>query len=111
MQNTSHVAVRHIGIDSALFHDLQVVQREKAAVGAHWSRLLATLALHPVHHRHQQPGPVVAPLGTGVTMFVGLQLVGEASAPLKETVLLPCAAPKFVPVIVTVVPTGPEVGE
>jgi len=30
--------------------------------------------------------------------------------PLKVTVLVPCVAPKFVPVIVTGVATGPELG-
>lgn len=40
MQNTSHVAVRHIRVDAAFFHHLEVVHREKAAVGAHLSRLL-----------------------------------------------------------------------
>ena len=54
--------------------------------------------------------PVVAPLGTGTTMLVALQLVGVAAVPLKVTVLVPCDAPKLVPVIVTDVPTGPEVG-
>src|SRR6266699_415511 len=54
MQNTSHVAVRHIRIDAAFFHDFEVVQREKAAVRTHLSRRLATLVLHLVHHRHQQ---------------------------------------------------------
>ena len=33
--------------------------------------------------------PVVAPLGTGATMLVALQLVGVAFVPLKLTVLLP----------------------
>ncbi|PYU04641.1 MAG: hypothetical protein DMG33_13385 [Acidobacteria bacterium] len=55
--------------------------------------------------------PLVAPLGTGATMLVLLQLVGVAVVPLKLTVLVPCVAPKFVPAIVTAVPTGPEVGE
>lgn len=55
--------------------------------------------------------PVVAPLGTGATMFVALQLVGVAVVPLKVTVLVPCEAPKFVPVIVTEVPTEPDVGD
>src|SRR5208337_3178729 len=54
--------------------------------------------------------PVVAPLGTGTTMLVPLQLVGVPAVPLNFTVLVPCVAPKFVPVIVTEVPTGPEVG-
>ena len=54
--------------------------------------------------------PVAAPLGTGTTMLVALQLVGAAAVPLKVTELVPCEAPKFVPVIVTEVPTGPDVG-
>jgi mannitol/fructose-specific phosphotransferase system IIA component len=54
--------------------------------------------------------PVVAPVGTGTAIFVGDQLVGVAAVPLNLTVLVPCVAPKFVPVIVTAVPTGPVVG-
>ena len=54
--------------------------------------------------------PVVAPVGTGATMPVSLQLVGVAAVPLKVTVLVPCGAPKLLPVIVTEAPTGPEVG-
>ena len=53
--------------------------------------------------------PVVAPLGTAVTMLVALQLVGAATIPLKVTVLLPWLVPKFVPVVVITVPTVPEV--
>jgi hypothetical protein len=55
--------------------------------------------------------PVVAPAGTGATMLVADQVVGVAAVPLKRTVLAPCVAPKFVPVIVTEVPTGPLVGD
>src|SRR5437773_5937660 len=55
-------------------------------------------------------GPVVAPEGTGTTMLVALQDVGLAATPLKVTVLGPCVAPKFDPVIVTDVPTVPELG-
>src|SRR5438045_41987 len=51
--------------------------------------------------------PVVAPAGTDVTILVALQLVVVAAVPLNATVP---AAPKFVPVMVTDVPTGPEVG-
>src|SRR5258706_10299299 len=43
-------------------------------------------------------------------MLVLLQLVTTAAVPFSETVLLPCALPKFVHVIVTAMPTGPEVG-
>lgn len=55
--------------------------------------------------------PVVAPVGTGATICVGLQLVGVAAVPLKVTVLLPLEVPKPVPLMVTEVPTVPEVGE
>jgi hypothetical protein len=55
--------------------------------------------------------PVVAPAGTGVTMLVFDQLVGVAVVPLNFTVLVPCVAPKFVPVIVTDAATGPVVGD
>jgi hypothetical protein len=41
-------------------------------------------------------------------MLVALQLVGVATVPLK--VIVPCVAPKFLPVIVTKVPTAPEFG-
>jgi hypothetical protein len=54
--------------------------------------------------------PVVAPLGTGATRLVALQLVGVAALPLNVTVLVPCVAPKFVPAIVTAAPTAPDVG-
>ncbi len=54
--------------------------------------------------------PVVAPVGTVATMLVALQVVGAAAVLLKVTVLLPCEAPKFVPVTVTEAPTAPEVG-
>lgn len=53
-------------------------------------------------------GPVVAPVGTGALMLVSLQLVGLAALPLNVIVLVPCVAPKWLPVIVTAVPTGPD---
>jgi hypothetical protein len=56
-------------------------------------------------------GPVVAPLGTGATMLVSVQLEGVAAVPLNFTVLVPWVDPKPKPVIVTDVPTGPAVGE
>jgi hypothetical protein len=54
--------------------------------------------------------PVVAPLGTGTTMLVALQLVGVPAVPLNFTVLAPWLVPKFPPVIVTAVPTVPDAG-
>src|SRR5262252_4410121 len=45
--------------------------------------------------------PVVAPDGTGTRMLVADQPVGVAVGPLNLTVLAPCVAPKFAPVIVT----------
>jgi hypothetical protein len=53
---------------------------------------------------------VVAPAGTGATIVVAFQLVGVAVVPLNVIVLVPCVAPKFVPVIVTGLPTDPDVG-
>lgn len=55
--------------------------------------------------------PEDVPVGTGTTIDVALQLVGVAAVPLKFIVLEPWLDPKFVPVIVTAVPTPPEVGE
>src|SRR5690242_9009656 len=54
--------------------------------------------------------PVVAPLGTGTTMLVGLQLVGDAAIELNVRVLVPWLAPKFAPVTVTTFPNVPNVG-
>lgn len=55
--------------------------------------------------------PVVAPFGTGAVMLDALQLVGVVSVPLNLTVLVPWLDPKLVPVMVTEVPTYPEVGD
>ena len=55
--------------------------------------------------------PVVAPAGTGTTMLDALQLVGVAVVVLNLIVLVPWLAPNVVPVIVTEVPTAPDVGE
>jgi len=49
-------------------------------------------------------------LGTGAAILVLLQLVGLPAVPLNVTVLVPCVAPKFVPVTVTAVLMGPNVG-
>ena len=53
--------------------------------------------------------PVVAPGGTVTVMLVLVHAVAVAVVPLNFTVLDPCEAPKFKPVMVTVVPTCPEV--
>jgi len=55
--------------------------------------------------------PVVAPVGTGTTIEVALQLVGVAAVPLNVTVLVPWVAPKFVPLIVTGVPSPADDGD
>ena len=54
--------------------------------------------------------PVVAPAGTAAVIDVSLQLVAIAAVPLKLTVLVPCEAPKLVPLTSTNVPSGPESG-
>jgi len=54
--------------------------------------------------------PVVAPVGTGITIVVAFHVVAApAPVPLNATVLVPCVAPKFAPVIVIGTPTAPEV--
>src|SRR5438270_166143 len=54
--------------------------------------------------------PVVAPVGTVTVMLVALHAVAvPAEVPLKVTVLVPCVAPKFVPVMMIDTPTAPEV--
>ncbi len=54
-------------------------------------------------------GPVVAPVGTFIVSDTPVvATVGTALVPLNETLVAPN---KFVPVIVTVAPTRPEVGE
>lgn len=55
--------------------------------------------------------PLAAPPGTSATMLVSLQLTGRVTMPLKLIVLVPWEAPKFIPVITTEPPTGPEFGE
>src|SRR5258708_7130974 len=55
--------------------------------------------------------PVLAPAGSGTMICELLQLVGVPTVPLKETVLVPCVAPKLDPVITTEVPAAPEVGD
>src|SRR6266498_1985414 len=55
--------------------------------------------------------PVLAPVGTGTTMELALQLVGVAVVPANLTVLVPWVAPKPEPLIVIDVPTGPELGD
>lgn len=55
--------------------------------------------------------PVVAPDGTGTMIPAPVQVVGEAVVPLKVTVLDPCVGPKFVPLMLTIVVTGPDEGD
>src|SRR5262245_37633698 len=55
--------------------------------------------------------PLVAPAGTGTAILVADHVVGVATTPLNVTLLVPCVAPKLVPVIVTAVPIGPLVGD
>ncbi|MGA7827829.1 MAG: hypothetical protein WCA04_09220, partial [Geobacteraceae bacterium] len=54
--------------------------------------------------------PVVAPAGTVVTIWVAVELVTTAAVPLNITMLLAGVVLKLVPVMVTVVPGGPEDG-
>jgi hypothetical protein len=74
------------------------------------NNVVALLAIEVVTTTGSAPAGIV--LGTTATIDVLLQLVIDAAGtPLKVTVLVPCVAPKSVPVIVTLVPTPPEFGE
>src|ERR1051326_8264220 len=53
---------------------------------------------------------VTAPVGTVATMLVGLQLLMVAATVPNFTPPLPCAEPKFDPLIVTTEPTAPVFG-
>jgi len=55
--------------------------------------------------------PVVAPVGTVTVSSVAVAAVTVAAVPLNCTVLLPAVVLKLVPLIITVVPTAPLVGE
>src|SRR6266699_1127099 len=56
--------------------------------------------------------PFETPVGTTAVMDLFPQAVVDATTPPKVTVLpVPLVLPKFVPVIITDVPEGPEVGE
>lgn len=56
-------------------------------------------------------GPLAAPLGTAVVRLVDVAAVTVAAVPLNDTALFARVAPsKLVPVIVTVVPSGPICG-
>jgi hypothetical protein len=55
--------------------------------------------------------PVVAPAGTGAVIVVAVHVFGVVAVPLNVTVLVPWTVPKAVPLMVTTLPTPPEVGE
>ena len=55
--------------------------------------------------------PVAAVDGTGTVIEPALQLVGVAAVPLNITVLVPWLEPKLLPVIVTLVPAAPLLGD
>jgi len=55
--------------------------------------------------------PVVAPVGTAITIAVAFHVLAPpAPFPLNVTVLVPCDPPKFAPLIVTELPTPPDPG-
>ena len=79
------------------------------SVGATVTVKASAVAREAADRHHHVAGRRAA--GTGTTMLVADQVVGVALVPLNVTVLVPLVAPKFVPVIVTTVATGPLVGD
>jgi hypothetical protein len=72
-------------------------------------KLLALVTvLHPIV---TEMGPVVAPAGTLVVIVVVVLAVTVADVPLNATTLFAGVVLKFVPLIVTLVPVVPLVGE
>src|SRR5438128_114269 len=69
-----------------------------------------TLVLLPTPPSVTLTGPLIAAVGTVATICASLQLFTVALVPLKVMVLVPCVAPKLLPLICTWVPTGPESG-
>src|SRR3989442_5016178 len=69
-----------------------------------------TLVLLPTPPSVTLTGPLIAAVGTVATICASLQLFTVALVPLKVMVLVPCAAPKPLPLICTWVPAGPLVG-
>ena len=79
--------------------------------GATTVNVAGALAPTPVTLTTTDAGPTGTPCGTGTAMLVLLHEVGVADKPAKVMVLEPCVLPKWEPVMVTLVPTGPAVGE
>src|ERR1700687_995048 len=77
-----------------------------AAVTVKRTPLLATPLIETVKF------PVVAPAGTGTRICVSLQLFVLAATPLNVTplTLVPTVGPKFVPLMATTAPIGPDTG-
>lgn len=74
---------------------------------------LATVKLTPllaVPPTNTTTLPVVAPVGTGTTIALSLQLTGAVVVPLNLRVLDPWLDPNPAPVTVTVAPIPPSVG-
>ena len=55
--------------------------------------------------------PVVVSVGTTAVIAVGVQLLAEATIPSTVTVLAPSMVPKPSPLITTLEPAGPELGD
>src|SRR6266849_1400942 len=71
--------------------------------------MIALVAVAPETVTNTRPD--VAPAGIGTTILLLLQLVGEPGIPSKLTVLVPCAPPNPLPLIVIGVPIGPASGD
>src|SRR5258708_33019392 len=58
-----------------------------------------------------EKGPDVALAGTYAMMLLSDHMATAEAVPLSETELVPCVAPKPVPVIASDTPTAPDAGE
>lgn len=88
-----------------------VLKKYSAAlmIGAFNEKLVLLVTFNPA--TVTRIGPVVVPAGTVTVKLVAVLAVTMASTPLNVTVLLEGVVLKFVPDIVTELPTFPDVGE
>src|SRR3989338_536967 len=113
VNNTSVTAVRLVPVMVTAAPASPVLGVKLATVGRppavpETVKLVAEVAVCPPTNTVMLP--LVAEAGTVTTSCVVVALLTLAATPLNLTVLLPSAALKLVPVMVTDVPTAPELG-
>jgi hypothetical protein len=103
----------YVTVTLVLFHPFEFAVGDGDAViasGATTVNVAELLEPAPATVTTTDAPPNATPAGTAAVILVSLHVAGVAAMPAKVTLLLPCVAPKVVPLIVTIVPIGPVVG-